>query len=81
MSRTKKDLDSRIVRILDRKRLNMYNSEHRECLNKIQNEINFLQVDGIRYGNHRRMKSKEKIRERRIRRHSENRNIIEKEES
>lgn len=76
MSRTKKDSDSRTVRILDRKRLDVYNSGHRESLNEIQYEINSLQVDGIRYGNHRKMKAKEKVRERRSERHSGNRSFL-----
>jgi hypothetical protein len=76
MSRTKKDSDSRSARIFDKKRLNIYNSGHRECLNEIQNEINSLQVNGIRYGNHRKMKAKEKVRERRSKRHFENRSFL-----
>lgn len=76
MSRTKKDNDSRKARILDKKRLALYNSSQREQLNEIHNEINSLQVNGIRYGNHRKMKAKEKVKERRIKRHSENRKFL-----
>ncbi len=70
MSKTYRDNDARMARKLGRAARNAFNSGDADLSRHIYQEMVDLEVDGVRYGNHRKMMAKEKVIQRRADRRS-----------
>lgn len=73
MANTHKTNKARIARALNKKFLQAINGAGKETINQVQGEIKALGVNGKRYGDHRKMKAREKVMDRRIERKALNR--------
>lgn len=68
MSNTFKTNNARIARQLASKAVDSFNGKIEGDYNQIRIEAKVLETDGVRYGNHRKMKAKEKVTERKLER-------------
>lgn len=65
MSKTFKDTTARKVRMMNRDSLDAFNSGDADLSRRIFRDMDELETDGVRYGNHRKQKAKEKVVQRR----------------